>query len=125
MALGRRPDQHLPYGADLLARGRDRAPRRRSAGACPRGGARGDQRFVQSLKTHLASRAFSETRLYGQRFTIEHLIGTFLRDLAGGDLPPCRLTAGRPVVFAGAAADEALAITRLNAAYAAAGTVCR
>ena len=44
----------------------------------------GDQRFVQSLKTHLASRAFAETRLYGRRFTIEDLIATFLRDLAPG-----------------------------------------
>ncbi len=86
----------------------------------------GEQRFVQSLKTHLASRAFSETRLYGKRYTIEDLVATFLRDLlgddiAGGHLPPGRVTAGRPVVFAGFAADEALATTRLRAAYAAAG----
>ena len=80
----------------------------------------GDQRFVQSLKTHLASRAFSETRLFGKRFTIEELVATFLRDLLGSDLPTCAVVAGRPVVFAGAAADEALALRRLSAAYAAA-----
>ena len=80
----------------------------------------GDQRFVQSLKTHLASRAFSETRLFGTRFTIEELVATFLGDLLGGELPPCNVTAGRPVVFAGAAVDETLAVTRLNTAYAAA-----
>ncbi len=80
----------------------------------------GDQRFVQSLKTHLASRAFSDTRLYGARFTVEALVATFLRDLLGGELPRCAVVAGRPVVFAGATADEALAVTRLNAAYAAA-----
>ena len=80
----------------------------------------GDQRFVQSLKTHLASRAFSDTRLYGRRFTIEDLVAMFLRDLRGGPLPACRVVAGRPVVFAGAAADETLGVARLRAAYAAA-----
>ena len=82
----------------------------------------GEQRFIQSLKTHLASRAFAETRLYGQRFAVEDLVATFLRDLTGGDLPPTAATvAGRPVVFAGANADEVLAVARLQAAYAAAG----
>ena len=79
----------------------------------------GDQRFVQSLKTHLASRAFSETRLYGTRFGIEDLVSTFLHDLThdvkAGAAP---VTAGRPVVFAGANADETLAIGRLGTAFA-------
>ena len=57
----------------------------------------GEQRFVQSLKTHLASRAFSETRLYGQRFTIESLIATFLADLtAGEDSPIAASSPGAP-----------------------------
>ncbi len=80
----------------------------------------GDQRFLQSLKTHLASRAFTETRLYGQRFTIEALIATFLRDLAP-DAPAVPVVAGRPVVFAGGNPDADLAVARLGAAYAEAG----
>ena len=83
----------------------------------------GEQRFIQSLKTHLASRAFTETRLYGLRFSIEALISTFLRDLTEGqDLSgPLPVTAGRPVVFAGANADEALAVSRLASAFIDAG----
>ena len=80
----------------------------------------GDQRFLQSLKTHLASRAFTDTRLYGRRFTIEDLISTFLRDLTPG-APQGPIVAGRPVVFAGTSPDEDLATTRLTAAYAQAG----
>ena len=38
----------------------------------------GEQRFIQSIKTHLASPLFAETRLYGERFTIEQLVATFL-----------------------------------------------
>src|ERR1700748_3396671 len=49
--------------------------------------AEGEQRFIQSIKTHLASRLFSETRLYGQRFTIEHLVSTFLTHLLDRILP--------------------------------------
>ena len=85
----------------------------------------GEGRFVQSIKTYLGSRAFTETRLYGKRFTIEDLVATFL-----GHLAPEReallagvsgVVAGRPVVFAGDAPDEALAVRRLGAAFAQAG----
>ena len=41
----------------------------------------GEGRFIQSLKTHLASRAFSDTRLFGRRFTVEDLVALFLGDL--------------------------------------------
>ena len=85
----------------------------------------GEGRFVQSIKTYLASRTFSETRLFAQRFSIEALVSTFLRDLSapfadlkGRGLP---VAAGRPVVFAGEAPDEGLAVERLQAAYAMAG----
>ena len=81
----------------------------------------GDQRFIQSLKTHLASRAFSDTRLYGIRFTIEDLIATFLRDLTGSSAWQAPIVAGRPVIFAGATVDDALAVRRLAAAYETAG----
>lgn len=83
----------------------------------------GEQRFVQSLKTHLASTAFSETRLYGKRFTIEELVAAFLGHLLEGFEVPagCPVVCGRPVVFAGALANEDLACARLVSAYAQAG----
>jgi hypothetical chaperone protein len=89
----------------------------------------GNQRFVQSIKTHLGSGAFRETRIFGQKFTLEGLIALFLRHLvAEGVLPDgasfpadIGIAAGRPVVFAGERPDEQLAVTRLKGAYAAAG----
>jgi hypothetical chaperone protein len=88
-----------------------------------------NQRFVQSIKTHLGSRAFRETRIFGQRYLLEEVIALFLRHLtAEGRWPDghgldkgAHLVAGRPVVFAGDAPDEALAVTRLTKAYALAG----
>jgi hypothetical chaperone protein len=85
----------------------------------------GSGRFVQSIKTYLGSRAFTETRLFGRRFSIEELVSTFL-----GHLLPERdallegtagIVAGRPVVFAGDNPDEALAVGRLGTAFAQAG----
>jgi hypothetical chaperone protein len=83
----------------------------------------GEQRFIQSLKTHLASKLFSETRLYGKRFTIEELVSAFLGHLLAGAAIPqgCAIAGGRPVVFAGGTADEALACARLQTAYAQVG----
>ena len=83
----------------------------------------GEQRFVQSLKTHLASPLFSDTRLYGQRFTIEDLVAIFLRHLFEEGVVPrdSAMLGGRPVVFAGGSADEGLACTRLQAAFTKAG----
>ncbi|MCU4179420.1 Hsp70 family protein [Bosea sp. BH3] len=82
-----------------------------------------EHRFLQSLKTHLSSRAFQETRLFGKLFKLEDLIAVFLNDLAEGlagrDALP--LVSGRPVVFAGERPDEELALGRLGASYAAAG----
>ena len=43
----------------------------------------GEQRSIESIKTHLASQLFAETRLYGERFTIERLVATFLTHLLG------------------------------------------
>ncbi|HYP58306.1 MAG TPA: Hsp70 family protein [Beijerinckia sp.] len=84
-----------------------------------------EQRFIQSIKTHLASKLFTETRLYGERFTIERLISTFLGHLLGDKgrdhaktLP---IIGGRPVIFAGERPDEALAVERLASAYGEAG----
>lgn len=82
-----------------------------------------EHRFLQSLKTHLSSRAFQETRLFGKLFGLEDLIGVFLRDLTEGlaDAATLPLISGRPVVFAGERPDEELALGRLGASYAKAG----
>ncbi len=89
----------------------------------------GHQRFVQSIKTHLGSQAFRETRIFGQRYTLEDLVALFLRHLVSeGALPDgsafpagSTIVAGRPVVFAGDGPDEALAVRRLTSAYGSAG----
>jgi hypothetical chaperone protein len=87
------------------------------------------QRFVQSIKTHLGSAAFGEMRVFGERLTLDGLIARFLGHLTGEGAPEesgspdwtAPLAAGRPVVFAGDRPDEDLAVSRLRAAYAAAG----
>ncbi|MBN9435600.1 Hsp70 family protein [Bosea sp. (in: a-proteobacteria)] len=82
-----------------------------------------EHRFLQSLKTHLSSRAFQETRLFGKLFKLEDLIAVFLSDLSAGldGLAERPLISGRPVVFAGERPDEELALGRLSGAYAKAG----
>jgi hypothetical chaperone protein len=83
-----------------------------------------EQRFLQSIKTHLASPLFTETRLYGERFTIERLVAIFLGHLLEGVLAQAKklpIVGGRPVVFAGERPDEALALARLTKAYGDAG----
>ena len=37
-----------------------------------------DSRLIMSMKTYLAQRSFSETRIFGQPFTLERLVGRFL-----------------------------------------------
>jgi hypothetical chaperone protein len=79
-----------------------------------------ESRLMMSLKSYLAQRSFSETRVFGRTFTLEGLIGLFL----GAILPTPRgavLVAGRPVKFAGDLADDAFGEERLRGAYAAAG----
>ncbi len=84
------------------------------------------ERFIQSFKTHLASRVFTEARLFGQKVTIEEMTAIFLRHLfeaqGGAEIADgAFLCAGRPVVFAGERPDEELAQKRLADAYASAG----
>ena len=86
----------------------------------------GEGRFIQSIKTYLASAAFKETRLFARRFTVEDLVATFLDRLAAEASIDMRalsapVVGGRPVVFAGERPDEALAVTRLSQAYRQAG----
>jgi hypothetical chaperone protein len=80
-----------------------------------------DSRLIMSMKTYLAQKSFTETRIFGHRFTLERLIGWFLRALLA-DVPlPSRVIVGRPVRFAGEFADDALGAARLRGAYAEAG----
>src|SRR5436305_1646228 len=63
-----------------------------------------ESRLVMSPKSYLASRNFTSTNLLGRIWTLEQLIGSFLRALlAAGALDPAGLhvVAGRPVRFAG------------------------
>lgn len=80
-----------------------------------------DSRLIMSMKTYLAQRSFTETRIFGHPFTLERLIGCFLRVLLA-DVPPApRVVVGRPVRFAGEFIDDALGAARLRGAYADAG----
>ena len=83
-----------------------------------------DSRLIMSMKTYLAQKSFTETRIFGRRFTLEDLIATFLRALLAeaGTLPTdARVVVGRPVRFAGGNPDDALGAARLTAAFALAG----
>jgi hypothetical chaperone protein len=83
-----------------------------------------DSRLIMSLKTYLAQRSFMQTQLFGRPFTLERMIGIFLRALfeAGGLEPgTARIVAGRPVRFAGEFADHDFGETRLRASFAEAG----
>ncbi|WP_407051226.1 Hsp70 family protein [Methyloraptor flagellatus] len=79
-------------------------------------------RFVQSFKTFAASAAFQTTQIFQQRYTFQDLLAAFLRTLtrhAGPrlDLGAPRVVVGRPVTFAGANPDEALAMERYRDAF--------
>jgi len=79
-------------------------------------------RFMQSFKTFAASRAFDATTIFRQRFQFEDLLVAFLRTLqrhAGRafDLGASRVVIGRPVRFAGANAEDALAMERYREAF--------
>ena len=83
-----------------------------------------DTRLIMSMKTYLAQRSFSETRIFGRPFTLERMVALFLGELsarAGLDLRRARIVAGRPVRFAGELADDELGERRLRGSYAEAG----
>ncbi len=83
-----------------------------------------DSRLIMSMKTYLAQRSFSETRVFGRRHTLESLVATFLRALllaSGQDPSGAVIVAGRPVRFAGENPDDDLGAARLRAAFAEAG----
>lgn len=83
----------------------------------------GQCRFLQSIKTFAASAAFQTTMIHARRHSFEDLMETFLRrlsDYAGDGWPAdiSRVVVGRPVRFAGATPDDALALRRYRAALA-------
>jgi hypothetical chaperone protein len=85
-------------------------------------------RLMQSMKSHLSSRLFRETYVFGEKYTLEDLIAIILRELRAaaeaqfGDIGS-RVVVGRPVHFSGAgsAEDDAFALRRLRAALEQAG----
>ncbi|UAK23182.1 Hsp70 family protein [Sphingomonas nostoxanthinifaciens] len=86
-----------------------------------------DSRFLQSFKTVAASASFERATIFGKRFEFEDLGRLFLDRMtghAGGQLDsrqPC-IVVGRPVEYAGARPDEALARKRYDAMFKAFGT---
>lgn len=86
----------------------------------------GDCRLIQSVKSMAANPNFTQTAIFGRRYTIEALIAELLkalRESAETDLAPLgnEATAGRPVRFAGHFVDEELALRRLGDAFGIAG----
>ncbi len=85
-----------------------------------------DFRYLQSLKSHVASRGFDGTSLFGQRRSFPELLATFIRHsgitAAVQDAPgPKQIVVGRPVKFHGEHPDEDLAIERYREAFQRAG----
>lgn len=81
----------------------------------------GDVRFIQSLKTFVASPLFKGTGVFGYPYDFERLMETFITRAADHLATPLvaqdtRLVVGRPVTFAGSAPDEQLAMNRYRGA---------
>ncbi|MBO9499559.1 MAG: Hsp70 family protein [Novosphingobium sp.] len=86
-----------------------------------------DSRFVQSFKSVAASPLFERAQIFGKPFAFEDLGQRFLQKLvahAGGarDRRPARVIVGRPVEYAGARPDPALARQRYDAMLKGFGT---
>ncbi len=85
----------------------------------------GDGRFIQSMKSHLASRLFSKTGILGRNYSLEDLIATYvqrMREASPVDLGH-RAVVGRPVRYWGATCeeDDERAIARMRRGLAQAG----
>lgn len=83
----------------------------------------GDCRFLQSFKTFAASPLFVNTVINNKAWSFEALLSAYLRRLGerAGTPFPKRVFVGRPVKFAGARSDEALARERYETALKTAG----
>ena len=87
-------------------------------------GAKTPGRLIQSMKSYLASRLFTQTQIIGETYAIEDLISILLRHLRKsaeeqfGNLGST-LVVGRPVHFSGArdAIDDEFAVSRLRVAF--------
>ncbi|HEY4369592.1 MAG TPA: Hsp70 family protein [Steroidobacteraceae bacterium] len=89
-------------------------------------GRSGPARLVQSMKSFLGSASFVDTRMFSHTYTLEALIGTLLNHLYDATaarelIGSCPLVVGRPIEFAGATPNDALAQTRLTAAFESVG----
>ncbi len=85
----------------------------------------GEGRLIQSIKSHLASAAFSRTVIFGRRWQLEDMIAAYLRHVrAAAPLElGRRAVIGRPVRYWGAesADDDARAVGRMREALGKAG----
>ncbi|HEY5945892.1 MAG TPA: Hsp70 family protein [Kofleriaceae bacterium] len=85
----------------------------------------GEGRLVQSIKSHLASKTFTRTSIFGRRYQLDDMIAAYVRQLRAA--APFELgnrcVIGRPVRYWGAeeAADDARAVERMTSALAKAG----
>jgi len=116
---------------DPEAPGRNGMPPRITAGPAAIGsfletGGRG--RLLQSVKSHLGSRQFTGTTLFGRQYLVEELVATIVSELriaAEAELGPlgASVVCGRPARFAGSssAEDDAFAEGRLRGALRLAG----
>lgn len=85
-------------------------------------------RLIQSLKSHLTSRALTGTEVFGRRHRLEELISRILGDLRKHaekqfERPIRNVVVGRPVRFVGSESDEDddFAVSRLREAFQIAG----
>ncbi|MDR3727240.1 MAG: Hsp70 family protein [Terracidiphilus sp.] len=85
-------------------------------------------RLIQSLKSHLPSRALTGTEAFGRRYKFEDLISRMLTDLRKHaerqfDRPIRYAMVGRPVRFVGAESEEEddFAVSRLRESFTLAG----
>jgi hypothetical chaperone protein len=84
-------------------------------------------RFIQSFKSVAASPLFEQASIFDKRLTFDQLGTSFLERMvahAGGQLDhrPARVVIGRPVEYAGARPDPALARARYAAMFESFGT---
>lgn len=83
-----------------------------------------DSRLIMSMKSYLAQRSFTETRIMGRAWGLEALVATFLRHWLApfaAEMEGARIVVGRPVRFLGESAEDAFGEARLRAGFAAAG----
>jgi hypothetical chaperone protein len=81
-------------------------------------------RLIMSMKSYLAQKSFTETRIMGRRWTLESLVALFLRELLapfGEEIEGARVVVGRPVRFVGDRADDDFGEARLRQGFAGAG----